>query len=194
MRRLAFVLLRFLQDEVPTKRHLLRLTIAPVLALLVHTASGQSATALLRGVVTDATKAVVPGVEVVIISTGTAQKHAQRDTNRMDADHAVRPPADAIAEFRILTTTAPVEFGGTTTIVTRSGTNKFHGTMYELLRNDVLNANNYFAPRKERMKQNQFGGTAGGPIVHNHAYFFAYYEGLRNIQDIAHGVVVPTVA
>ena len=73
-----------------------------------------------------------------------------RDINRMDGGYAYRPPADTMAEFRILTTTAPAEFGGTsggiTTIVTRSGTNQFHGTLYEFLRNDALNANNYFAP------------------------------------------------
>ena len=121
-----------------------------------------------------------------------------RDINRMDGGYAYRPPADTMAEFRILTTTAPAEFGGTsggiTTIVTRSGTNQFHGTLYEFLRNDALDANNYFAPRKEELKQNQFGGTIGGPMVHNHAYFFTYYEGLRENQDITHGVVVPTVA
>jgi hypothetical protein len=121
-----------------------------------------------------------------------------RDINRMDAGYAFRPPADSIIEFRILTATAPAEFGGTsggiTTIVTRSGTNTFHETLYEFFRNDALDANNYFAPKKEALKQNQFGGTVGGPIVHNHAYFFAYYEGLRNIQDITHGAVVPTLA
>ncbi|UWZ82797.1 TonB-dependent receptor [Occallatibacter riparius] len=121
-----------------------------------------------------------------------------RNINRMDGGYAYRPPADSIAEFRILTTTAPAEFGGTnggiTTIVTRSGTNKFHGTVYEFLRNDVLNANNYFAPKKEAVRQNQFGGTIGGPLVQNHAYFFTYYEGLRNTQDITHGVIVPTMA
>lgn len=121
-----------------------------------------------------------------------------RDVNRMDGGYAYRPPADAMAEFRILTSTAPAEFGGTnggvTTIVTRSGTNQFHGTAYEFLRNDVLNANNYFAPRKERWKQNQFGGTAGGPLRRDHAYLFAYYEGQRVVQDITHGVVVPTLA
>jgi hypothetical protein len=121
-----------------------------------------------------------------------------RNINRMDGGYAYRPPADSMAEFRILTTTAPAEFGGTsggiTTIVTRSGTNQVHGTLYEFLRNDALDANNYFAPRKEELKQNQYGGTIGGPMVHNHAYFFTYYEGLRENQDITHGVVVPTVA
>ncbi len=121
-----------------------------------------------------------------------------RDINRLDAGYAFRPPADAIAEFRILTTTAPAEFGGTsggiTTIVTRSGTNTLHGSVYDFLRNDALNANNRFAPRKERLRQNQFGGTAGGPLVHDHVYLFAYYEGLRSSQDITHGVVVPTLA
>jgi hypothetical protein len=121
-----------------------------------------------------------------------------RNINRMDGGYAYRPPADSMAEFRILTTTAPAEFGGTdggiTTIVTRSGTNQIHGTLYEFLRNDALNANNYFAPRMEELKQNQYGGTIGGPLVHNRAYFFTYYEGLRENQDITHGVVVPTVA
>jgi hypothetical protein len=121
-----------------------------------------------------------------------------RDINRMDAGYAFRPPADSIAEFRILTATAPAEFGGTnggiTTIVTRSGTNTLHGTLYDFFRNDALNANNYFAPRKERLKQNQFGGTGGGALVHNHAYLFAYYEGIRTRQDVTHGVVVPTMA
>jgi hypothetical protein len=121
-----------------------------------------------------------------------------RNINRMDGGYAYRPPADSMAEFRILTTTAPAEFGGTdggiTTIVTRSGTNQIHGTLYEFLRNDALNANNYFAPQKEELKQNQYGGTIGGPLVHNRAYFFTYYEGLRENQDITHGVVVPTLA
>ncbi len=66
--------------------------------------------------------------------------------------------------------------------------------LYEFFRNDALDANNYFAPRKEVLKQNQYGGTIGGPLVHNHAYFFTYYEGLRDVQDITHGVVVPTMA
>lgn len=121
-----------------------------------------------------------------------------RNINRLDGGYAYRPPADSMAEFRILTTTAPAEFGGTnggiTTIVTRSGTNQLHGTLYEFLRNDAINANNYFAPRREEMRQNQYGLTVGGPLVHNHAYFFTYYEGLRDVQDVTHGVVVPTVA
>jgi hypothetical protein len=320
------------------KRFVLYVFIAATFAILHHAAMGQSATASLRGVVTDATKAVVPGAEVVITSIATAQQHVERtdnngefsfqelfigdyrvevrfpgfatwadsrihldvgnqsqiavqlapatdqqtvevsaeaaglqtneiaqgavvseteianlplngrnfsqlgilqpgvrptssgltvqnnfrrigqnyevngmrpesntflvdgmrNINRMDGGYAYRPPADSMAEFRILTTTAPAEFGGTsggiTTIVTRSGTNQVHGTLYEFLRNDALDANNYFAPRKEELKQNQFGGTVGGPLVHNHAYFFTYYEGLRENQDITHGVVVPTVA
>jgi Carboxypeptidase regulatory-like domain/TonB dependent receptor len=121
-----------------------------------------------------------------------------RAINRMDGGYAFRPPADSIVEFRILTATAPAEFGGTnggiTTIVTRSGSNDFHGSLYEFFRNDALDANNYFAPQKEALKQNQFGGTVGGPIVHDHAYFFAYYEGLRNVEGITHGAVVPTLA
>ncbi len=121
-----------------------------------------------------------------------------RDVNRMDGGMAFRPPADSMAEFRILTSTAPPEFGftngGVTTVVTRSGTNQLHGTAYDFFRNDVLNANNTFAPRKERMRQNQYGITAGGPFIRDHAWVFAYFEGLRSAQDITHGVVVPTLA
>ena len=121
-----------------------------------------------------------------------------RAVNRMDGGLAFRPPADSMAEFRILTTTAPAEFGftngGVTTIVTRSGTNKLHGTVYDFFRNDALDANNTFAPRKERLRQNQYGITAGGPIVRDRAWFFAYFEGLRSAQDITHGTIVPTLA
>ena len=121
-----------------------------------------------------------------------------RDVNRMDGGMAFRPPADSMAEFRILTATAPAEFGftngGITTIVTRSGTNHLHGTAYDFFRNDVLNANNTFAPRKERMRQNQYGLTAGGPILRDHAWIFGYFEGLRSAQDMTHGTVVPTLA
>lgn len=121
-----------------------------------------------------------------------------RNINRLDGGYAYRPPADSIAEFRILTTTAPAEFGGTaggiTTIVTRSGSNQFHGTAYEFLRNDSLDANNRFALQKEALRQNQYGGTIGGPILKDKAYFFVYYEGLRDHQDITHGVIVPTLA
>jgi Carboxypeptidase regulatory-like domain/TonB dependent receptor len=94
---------------------------------------------------------------------------------------------DALQEFRIQTSTYAPEFGrtpgGQVAIVTRSGTNDFHGTAFDYIRNDLLDANNWFANsvglEKPRERQNDFGGTFGGPIVTNKTFFFFSYEGLR---------------
>ena len=97
---------------------------------------------------------------------------------------------DAMQEFRIQTSTFAPEFGRTPgaqiSIVTRSGTNQFHGTAFDYLRNDVLDANNWFngytnnppLPKAEE-RQNDFGGTLGGPILKDKTFFFFSYEGLR---------------
>lgn len=120
-----------------------------------------------------------------------------RTVNRVDGGFALRVPVDAIAEFRILTHTAPPEYGGTsgatTSVVTRSGGNDFHGALYEFLRNDVLDARNFFSADVEPLKQNQFGATLGGPIRRNRLFFYGYYEGFRNRQGITRAAVVPTV-
>src|SRR6201993_3081572 len=88
--------------------------------------------------------------------------------NNVDGGFVMEPPVDAIAEFRILTHTANAEFGhstgSTTNIVTRSGTNGFHGSAWEFLRNNVMDAKSFFADSVEPLKRNQFGGTFGGPI------------------------------
>ncbi|MGA7921191.1 MAG: TonB-dependent receptor [Candidatus Acidiferrales bacterium] len=94
---------------------------------------------------------------------------------------------DAMQEFRIETSTFAPEFGRTPgaqiSIVTRSGTNQFHGTVFDYLRNDVLDANNWFADEqglaKPKERQNDFGGTLGGPLHRNSTFFFFSYEGLR---------------
>jgi hypothetical protein len=96
---------------------------------------------------------------------------------------------DALQEFRIQTSTYAPEFGrtpgGQISIVTRSGTNRFHGTLFNYLRNDIFDANNWFntsvAPPlpKARERQNDFGGTFDGPIVKDKTFFFFSYEGLR---------------
>ena len=94
---------------------------------------------------------------------------------------------DAMQEFRIQTSTYAPEFGRTPgaqiSIVTRSGTNQFHGTLFDYLRNDVLDANDWFANAnhlaKPKERQNDFGGTFSGPIVKDKTFFFFSYEGLR---------------
>ncbi len=119
-----------------------------------------------------------------------------RTVNRVDGGFALRVPVDAIAEFKILTHTAPPEYGGTsgatTSIATRSGGNDYHGVLYEFLRNDKLDARNFFAASVEPLKQNQFGATVGGPIRRDKAFFYGYYEGFRNRQGVTRAAVVPT--
>jgi hypothetical protein len=99
------------------------------------------------------------------------------------SSYAIAPPVDSITEFKVQTGLAPAEFGkggGTIiNVVTRSGTNTFHGTLYEFLRNNIFDARPYFAANKSPLKLNQFGGALGGPIRRDKLFFFTNYEGLR---------------
>ncbi len=119
-----------------------------------------------------------------------------QNINRMDGGYALKIPVDAIAEFRILTQGAPPEYGGTsgaiTSVITRAGANQFHGSFYEFLRNDKLDSRNFFSQNVEPLKQNQFGGTLGGPVQRNRLFFFGYYEGFRNKQGYTTTATVPT--
>jgi hypothetical protein len=118
--------------------------------------------------------------------------------NGVDGGFVLKPPVDAITEFKILTHNANAEFGtslgSTTNIITRSGTNTFHGALWEFLRNDVFDATNYFATRTEPLKQNQFGGMFGGPVIKDKTFFFGYYEGFRNRQGETDSSTVPSLA
>jgi Carboxypeptidase regulatory-like domain/TonB dependent receptor len=120
------------------------------------------------------------------------------NVNGVDGGFVLEPPIDAIEEFRILTHNASAEFGNnlgsTTNIVTRSGANNFHGTLWEFLRNDAFDATNYFANQTEPLKQNQFGGSIGGPIKRDKTFFFGFYEGFRNRQGETQGSTVPSLA
>jgi Carboxypeptidase regulatory-like domain/TonB dependent receptor-like, beta-barrel len=106
---------------------------------------------------------------------------------------------DALQEFRVQTSSFAPEFGrtpgGQISIVTRSGTNEFHGTIFEYFRNGVLDANNWFANfnhlAQPQEKQNDFGGVFGGPIFKNKTFFFFSYEGLRLRQPFTAQSVVP---
>jgi hypothetical protein len=108
---------------------------------------------------------------------------------------------DAIQEFSVLTSNYSAEYGktsgGVVNAITRSGTNAFHGSAYEFLRNSALDAKNFFeaadAP-KAPFKRNQFGGAIGGPIIKNHTFFFADYEGIRQSKGIANVDFVPSPA
>jgi len=118
--------------------------------------------------------------------------------NGVDGGFVLKPPLDAITEFKILTHNANAEFGdalgSTTNIITRSGTNEFHGSLWEFLRNDAFDAKNYFSKSTEPLKRHQFGGRFGGPIVKDRTFFFGYYEGFRNHQGETVQSTVPSVA
>ncbi|PYU39449.1 MAG: hypothetical protein DMG54_26935 [Acidobacteria bacterium] len=108
---------------------------------------------------------------------------------------------DAIQEFSVLTSNYSAEYGktsgGVVNAITRSGTNAFHGSAYEFLRNSALDARNFFedptAP-KAPFKRNQFGGAVGGPIIKNRTFFFADFEAIRQSKGIAVVDTVPSNA
>lgn len=111
------------------------------------------------------------------------------------------PSIDAIDEFRVQTGNFSAEYGvgagANTNIQIKSGTNEFHGVAYEFLRNQDFDSRNFFVPAprpKNILKQNQFGGTFGGPIVRNKTFFFTSYEGLRSIAESPSTSVVLTPA
>ncbi len=111
------------------------------------------------------------------------------------------PNPDALQEFRLLTSNFDAEFGrfpgGVVNVITRSGSNQFHGLLYDYLRNNALNSRNFFNTTITPLKQNQFGANLGGPIVHDKAFFFGSYEGLRIVTPliIAAGAInTPTAA
>jgi hypothetical protein len=111
---------------------------------------------------------------------------------------AIVPNLDSIAEFRILTSNFDAEYGefsgGQINVVTKSGTNAFHGDLFEFLRHTNLDARNYFSPTRGAFDQNQFGGTVGGPIRKNKIFFFADYQGTRSTQGVDTGQIpVPSV-
>jgi hypothetical protein len=106
---------------------------------------------------------------------------------------------DAIQEFSVLTSNYSAEYGktsgGVVNAITRSGTNEFHGSVYEFVRNSALDARNYFEDPtlgKAPFQRNQFGGGIGGPIVKNKTFFFADYEGIRQSKGIPNKDFVPS--
>jgi len=117
----------------------------------------------------------------------------------MNGGTAIVPDLDSIAEFRVLTNNFDAEYGnysgGIVNVVTKSGSNQLHGSGFEFLRNTDLDARNFFSPQRAFFRQNQFGGTVGGPIKKNKVFYFADYQGTRNAQGIDTGLIaVPTLA
>lgn len=109
------------------------------------------------------------------------------------------PNLDSVEEFRLITNSFDAEYGkfsgAVMNAITKSGTNSIHGDVFEFLRNDKLDAKNYFTTGKSELRRNQFGYTVGGPIWKNHLFFFSDYQGTRQVQGAETGLVtVPTPA
>ncbi|MCL5745948.1 MAG: carboxypeptidase regulatory-like domain-containing protein, partial [Acidobacteria bacterium] len=111
---------------------------------------------------------------------------------------AVPPAVDAVEEFKVQSGAMSAEFGytagGVVNLVTKSGSNAYHGTLYEFVRNDKLDARNTFAVAKDKLRYNQFGGSVGGPVRHDRTFFFFNYEAYRTIQGSPKIATVPVAA
>jgi hypothetical protein len=112
--------------------------------------------------------------------------------------YVVAPNIDGLNQFKVQSHSDQAEFGGVTggviNIASKSGTNGFHGSLYEFLRNDLLDARGFFTASKPPLRQNQFGASGGGPIIPNKTFFFASYEGFRKINASSQLALVPTPA
>jgi hypothetical protein len=125
------------------------------------------------------------------------------NNERIIGSIGVKPSVDSIAEIAVETNDYAPEIGrtagGVINVITKSGSNNFHGSVYEFFRNDVLDARSYFAtttsiPQKPELRQNQYGGSFGGPIIKNKTFFFGAYEGFRLVQAInPYTSTVPTL-
>jgi hypothetical protein len=115
---------------------------------------------------------------------------------------SMQPSVDTLQEFNLLRSSFSTEYGqgaAAVSMVTKSGGNQFHGTLFEYTRSSIFDARNYFStytvyPHKPVFHRNQFGGTLGGPIVKDKVFFFVGYEGLRGAQSIPQLGVFPTAA
>jgi hypothetical protein len=116
----------------------------------------------------------------------------------MNGGTSIVPNLDSIDEFRVLTNNFDPEYGnyngGMVTVITKSGSDTFHGNAFEFLRNTAVDSRGYFDPTRPAFRQNQFGGTLGGPVKHQKVYFFADYQGTRTVQGEPTGLIsVPSL-
>lgn len=117
----------------------------------------------------------------------------------MNGGTSVVPDLDSIEQFRVLTNNFDPEYGnyngGMVTVVTKSGSSRFHGNAFEFFRNTALDARGYFDQARPTFRQNQYGGTIGGPVAHTKMFFFSDYQGTRKTQGISTPEIsVPTVS
>ncbi|MBZ5602293.1 MAG: TonB-dependent receptor [Acidobacteriia bacterium] len=128
-------------------------------------------------------------------STNMVMVDGANNMNRVFGRSRATPSQEAVLEFRVLTDAFESAYGpaaaGVVTIVTKSGSNDLHGSLYEYFRNNALDARNILAPPGfDELRQNQFGGTAGGAIVKNRLFWFGNYEGQRHRESPSYSTVL----
>src|SRR5438094_3879663 len=146
----------------------------------------------------------IPGTVTIAVAGGVGYGVAYsldgaRHNNPFDNANLPFPFPDALQEFKIETGALSAQNGGhsagSINSVTKSGTNEYHGDVFEFVRNDLFNARQYFAPTGSTLKRNQFGGTVGGPVVKNKLFFFGGYQGTTLRADPGNNqAFVPTAA
>jgi len=126
--------------------------------------------------------------------------NAYGTSNQGFSNQVMQPPPDAVAEFKVVTNNLGAEYGrtggATVNVAYKSGTNAFHGSAWEFLRDDALNATGFFKPtggKKAPHDRDQFGAVLGGPVVKNRAFFFADYEGFRQTRQLVTFSTIPSV-
>src|SRR5882762_2999851 len=162
--------------------------------------------------------ALAPGVVMIDTGAGTAENYpvfsvaggrARNQNFTLDGGNVsnavglTRPqqltslPVDAMQEFKVIANTYSAEYGhstgGIVTMTTRSGTNQFHGSLFESLQNDVFNARNFFAVKRAPVRLNQYGGSFGGPIRKDKTHFFVTWEQTRQLSSFDTTSTVPTL-
>ena len=127
--------------------------------------------------------------------------NAYGTSNQGFSNQVMQPSPDSVSQFQVVTNNMSAEYGraggATVNVASRGGTNDFHGTLYEFFRNTDLNATGFFKPSNNQtppFHRNQFGGTAGGPIVKGKAFFFLDYEGLRLVRRFVQFATIPSLA
>lgn len=118
------------------------------------------------------------------------------NNERLTLSIVLRPSVEAVREFKIQTNLFTADqgrnSGATVNVISKSGSNEWHGSAYDFLRNDATDARNFFLPNKPTLRQNQFGGSFGGRIIKDKLFFFSNYEGYRRSQERAFVNTVPT--
>ena len=175
---------------------------ATLVLLAAGTVDLQSANA--RGKGDAAQSSSYPGIQAISANGARGDGVNYQLDGGSNLDHYTNvnnpfPNPDALEEFSVQTNNYSAEYGRTygavVNIVTKSGTNQLHGTVFDYLRNGAMNARNFFAPVGDKLKRNQFGGAAGGPIIKDKLFFFGTYQGMQ-LSNIAGGITafVPTAS